>query len=226
MNVEFVPAASIDEMTARQLAVLLGRAFTDARHTERYSEKERAELTESAEGVHAAPPNPGELMPQSYLDNFPSLRNLARPPDGRRACSHFVARADGYLATHVALFAQHFRFDGLEAVGGYVEDVATDPLDLGRGLASGAMAAAIDQARLLGLDLIGLATGIQEFYRRLGWRDWDGGHTFQVVDFGLSYADEPLMLFPLTPAGEAIAARAGQMMSWRLWQFGELPLLS
>ena len=226
MKVELVPADSVDDATARQLAVLLGRAFTDVRHTERYSEEQRSELMESVVRVHEAPPNPGELMPKGYLDNFPSLRNLARPPGERRRCDHFVARAEGYLATHVALFAQHFRFEGLEAAGAYIEDVATDPLHLEQHLATSAMAAAVNRARELELDLVGLATGIQGFYHRLGWRDWEGGHTFQVVDFGLSYPDEPLMLYPLTPVGEAMASRAGQMMSWRLWRFGERPAVS
>ena len=222
---EIVPleASAIDGQTARQLAVLLGRAFTDRRHTERYSAEEQAALCPSAQRVHENPPSPGELMPQSYLDNFPALRNLARPADDRRACEHFLAFADGYAASHVAMFAQHFQFGELQAAAGYIEDVATDPLHLGEGLASEAMRRAETRARELGLDILGLATGIHEFYERLGWATWNGGHTFQVPDFGLSYPDEPLMLLPLNERGRQLARNAGQMLSWRLWQFHEHP---
>ena len=175
MQIETLPAAAVDEATANQLAVLLGRAFTDARHVERYSADERAKLLESVARVHGSPPGAGELMPSDFLDNFPTLRNLRRLPAQRRACEHLIARGDGYLAAHASLFAQHFRFGDLEAKGGYIEDVATDPLHLGQRLATSAMALAVGRARELRLDILGLATGIQEFYRRLGWRDWEGG---------------------------------------------------
>ncbi len=216
----------MDDRLARQLAVLLGRAFTDEHHVQRYSAEEEAALGEPGRRVHAAPPAPGELMPQSYLDNFPALRNFARPGPERRECEHFIAMASGYAASHVAMFAQHFQFNGIGASAGYIEDVATDPLHLGEGLASAAMRAAESHGRELELDVLGLATGIQPFYERLGWNTWEGGHTFQVSDFALSYPDEPLMLLPLTNAGEQLAAHAGQMLSWRLWRFHDRPQVS
>ena len=124
------------------------------------------------------------------------------------------------------MFAQFFRFGGDEASAGYIEDVATDPLHLGEGLASAAIRAAEEHACAIGLDILGLATAIAPFYERLGWRTWQGGHTFQVVDFGLSYPDEPLMLLPLNEAGTRLAANAGQMLSWRLWRFHDRPPVS
>ena len=216
MEIEVLQAEAVSEPVARHLAVLLGRAFTDQRHTSRYSDEERATLGAAVERVHAAHPALAELMPQAYLDKFPTLRNLARPASARRACEHFVALGDGYAAAHVALFAQHFRFKDIDAHAGYIEDVATDPLHLGNGLATRAMHLAEISARARGLDVLGLATGIQAFYARLGWAAWRGGHTFQVADFGLNYPDEPLMLLPLTPRGRELAAQAGQMFSWRL----------
>lgn len=223
MNIRRFEASAIGDDGARQLAVLLGRAFTDDLHTKRYSEEEKQTLGPSVRRVHEARPSAGELMPQSYLDNFPTLRNLARPADERRDCEHFIASAGAYAASHVAMFAQHFQFEGFEAAAGYIEDVATDPLHLGEGLASAAMRLAESRGRELGLDILALATGIQAFYARLGWRPWDGNHTFHVTDFGLSYPDEPLMLLPLTARGEALAQCSGHMLSWRLWKFGGLP---
>ena len=226
MEVARFEALEVDQSLARKVAVLLGRAFTDERHVRDYTAEQEAELGAAVHRVHRVLPAPGELMPPSYLEKFPTLRNFERPADARRACAHFIAMADGYAAAHVALFAQHFRFEGLDISGGYVEDVATDPLHLGRGLASSAMRLAEAHGRALGLDVLGLATGIMPFYARLGWRAWPGGHTFNVADFGLSYPDEPLMLLPLSPRGEQFAAGSGQMVSWRLWKFGDQASLS
>jgi len=221
--IERLDAASVDSVLARQFAVLLGRAFTDERHTERFSDEHRRQLGPAVERVHAAPPAPGELMPEPYLTLFPTLRNFARPPAERREGYHFVARAEGYLASQVSLFAQRFALGEEALSGGYIEDVATDPLHLREGLATSAMRAAEAWGRELELDVLGLATGIGEFYRRLGWEDWTGHHTLRYTGTDFSEPDEPLMLLPLTAAGERFSRRAGDMLSWRLSKFGETP---
>lgn len=216
-----LPAAEVLPDTATRIAVLLSRAFTDQRHVDRYSDEERAELGPHVARVHTAHPTAGETMPTEWLDHFPTLRNFNRTPAERREAIHLVAEAKGYFAAHVSLWAQRFLFEGEYLNGGYIEDVAADPLHLGDGLATAAMHAATQHARALGLDLLGLATGIIPFYERLGWRTWEGTHLFSVIH--LEYADEPLMLLALTRAGETFAANTGAMRSRRLWRFGEIP---
>ncbi len=212
-----VAARDVDAALARALAVLLGRAYTDERHVAGYSDDERARLLPHVERVQA---RGGELMPADYLENFPTVRNLSRPASRRREAFHVVSRDGERVNSHVSLWAQYFVFEGTRVAGGYIEDVATDPSVLGKGLASEGMRAAESMARDLGLDLLGLATGIEAFYERLGWRTWRGSHTFEVADFGLAYADEPCMLLPLTAAGEKLArAGGGDLRSWRLWWF-------
>jgi GNAT superfamily N-acetyltransferase len=223
VQIELIEAVEIDERLTRQLAVLLGRAYTDQRHMEGFSEGRRGELAPHVLRVHSAGPESGELMPQSFLENFPTLRNLARPEDRRRESVHALARTEDYVATHVSLWPQFFRCGDATAGGGYMEDVATDPLDLRRGLATAAMEAAAARAEGQGLDVLGLATSLEGFYERLGWRRWAGGHTFHVDDFGLAYPDEPLFILPLSLAGRRLAAEVGQMHSWRLWRYGETP---
>jgi len=216
-----LPAADVSSADAQRLAVLLGRAYTDQRHIDRFAPAEYAELAPHIARIHAAHPTLGQTMPAAWLEHFPTLRNFHREPAQRREAFHFVAEVDGYFATHVSLWAQRFLFDGEYLGGGYIEDVATDPLHLGEGLATASMRAATDHARAMGLDIIGLATGIGAFYERLGWRTWEGSHLFSVIH--LEYPDEPLMLLPLTAAGERFAANAGAMRSRRLWRFGEIP---
>lgn len=215
---ECLRAADLDAACALQLATLLSRAYTDERHVAAFSgERAEAWLPHVAR-VQAAHPRDHELMPQSFLDAFPTIRNARRPGPGRREGLHFVLRLEGYLATHVSLWAQEFAFADERIRGGYIEDVATDPLCLGRGFASQAMLAAETEAQAIGLDLLGLATGIGAFYERLGWRGWDGTHTMTIGEH--TFPDEPLMLLPLTPAGERLAVSAGVMESKRLPGFG------
>ncbi|HMO55251.1 MAG TPA: GNAT family N-acetyltransferase [Tepidiformaceae bacterium] len=216
-----VSAAECREPLERQAAALLGRAYTDQRHIDRWDSEQHAALDPHVARIHGSPPADLELMPPEWLDHFPTLRNFKRAPGERREAYHFIAPGEGYLKAHVSLWPQRFLFGGNFLSGGYIEDVATDPLHLGAGLASAAMATATRYAHGLRLDLLGLATGIEAFYERLGWRTWDGTHRFTVLN--LDYPDEPLMLLPLTPAGETFAANSGEMRSRRLWRFGEIP---
>lgn len=215
------PAREVDTQTARQIAVLLGRSFTDQRHTDRYTPDDHERLDAHVARIHAAHPRDGELMPADWLDHFPTFRNFNRQPAERREAFHFLVPCAAYYAAHVSLWPQRFLFEGQFLNGGYIEDVATDPLHLGEGHASAAMTAAAAFARRLELDILGLATGIAPFYERLGWRTWEGTHLFSVLH--LEYPDEPLMLLPLTPTGEAFAAMSGAMRSRRLWHFREIP---
>ena len=163
-------------------------------------------------------------MPAGFLKRFPTFRNAMKPPQVRREALHFVAPRAGYLASHVSLWSQYFVFEGLELRGGYIEDVATDPLHLGEGLAQAGMLRAARHAREFGLEVLGLATGLIGYYERLGWLPWEGGHTFHVAGRGAAYPDRPLMLLPLSEAGIALARRRGEMRSWRMMRFGEGPL--
>ena len=215
--IECLRASALDATCSLELATLLSRAFTDERHVTAFSgERAEAWLPHVAR-VQAADPLDHELMPQSFLDAFPTLRNARRPAPERREGLHFVLCFEGYLATHVSLWAQEFTFAGERVRGGYIEDVATDPLCLGRGFASQAMRAAEMEARALGLDVLGLATEIGPCYERLGWRTRDGHHTMTIGEH--SFPDEPLMLLPLTPPGERLTAGSGDMQSERLPRF-------
>ena len=135
MEFDAVRSEDVDSSLARQLAVLLGRAYTDERHIASFSLEERSLWASDVARVHSSAPAAGELMPADYLRRFPTVRNLAKPPGERRSAIHLFVKADGYLISHVSLWSQFFALDELELIGGYIEDVATDPLDLRKGLA-------------------------------------------------------------------------------------------
>lgn len=216
-----IEANELTEKDARRLGVLLGRAYTDDRHLRAYSADDLARWSADVERVHASPPVPGELMPGDYMTRFPTWRNAARPRGERREALHFVSERDGYFAAHVSLWAQVFVFDDVGLPGGYIEDVATDPLALGERLAMDAMKVAETRARELGLALLGLATGLRGYYERLGWLPWPGDHLHHTAGREGSHLDQPLYLLPLSPEGEAVTAASGMMKSWRMTRFGE-----
>lgn len=216
-----VAAPGLDEALTLQLGVLLGRAYTDERHLKAYPPDLLAQLTPDIERVHAAPPDRRELMPAEYLSQFPTLRNAGKPAAERREALHFIAAAEGYVASHVSLWPQFFDFAGAQVQGGYIEDVATDPLHLGEDLAVRGMREAERRARDLGLGLLGLATGLAGYYERLGWLLWDGEHHFRTSGREGVHLDQPLYLLPLDAAGERITTGSGVIQSWRLQRFGD-----
>ena len=223
MQFEAVEARDLDDSTICRLGVLLGRAYTDDRHVSAYPDEERTLRAPDIARVHGAAPESGELMPEDYLKRFPTWRNAARAPADRREAVHFVAQSAGYAASHVSLWAQYFVCDGIEVAGGYIEDVATDPLNLGQGLAMEGMRQAAEAARSRGLGVLGLATGLSGYYERLGWLPWDGDHVFHVAERNAAYPDQPLYLLPLSPEGDRLARLHGTMRSWRLPRFNARP---
>lgn len=223
MEFQAFRSLELDAAKARQLAVLLGRAYTDERHVRGFDPAERDLRAADITRVHAAPPAPGQLMPDDYLKRFPTIRNAMKLPSDRREAVHLIAPGEGYMASHVSLWSQYFAFDEMELRGGYIEDVATDPLHLGEGLAQEGMRQAARNARDLGLEVLGLATGLVGYYERLGWLPWEGGHTFHVAERGAAYPDRPLMLLPLSEAGLKLVSHSGEMRSWRMRRFDEVP---
>ncbi len=189
-----------------QVAVLLSRAYTEDRRVAAYTDDERARWGRHIVRVRAAVPGAGEQMPGDWLARFPTVRNLLRGPEERRRAWHLLVLREDYVAAHVALFEHHFRIDGRRPFrAGFIEDVGTDPLELGRGLASGLMTEATSLARAQGRPLVGLSTLIPGFYRRLGWLEWTGPVSFSLPDGTL--APRPLMVLPTNGLGRRIVAR-------------------
>ncbi len=218
MEIRCLASDEIDTEAGEQLAVLLSRAYTDERHARAWQGERAAAWLPQVARVQAAHPLDRVVMPDSFLAQFPTLRNARKAPEERRASLHFIAGEGGYPGTHVSLWAQRFEFEREALVGGYIEDVATDPLHLGQGMAAAAMRAAQAEAAARGLVVLGLATGIPTFYERLGWSTWRGSHAMTSGEH--TFPDEPLMLLPLGERGAWLGRQTGELRSERFPRFG------
>jgi GNAT superfamily N-acetyltransferase len=203
-----VLADHIGEQLTTEIAVLLSRAFTDSRHLADYSAADHERWDKDIEHVHTAAPADQVVMPREWLMQFPTLINLWKDPQFRRPTAHFIERRAGGLAGHVALFEHEFRVSGEEPfAAGFIEDVATDPLEIGSGVATALLSRAAEHARHLGWQWVGLATSIPEFYERLGWLRWEGAVTIRQP--GGELPEPGCMVRALDPGAEA------RLREWR-----------
>ncbi len=86
---------------------------------------------------------------------------------------HFVLDLHGVIVAHASVVERELHVADVPLRTGYVEAVATDPRQQGRGLGTRVMAevtASIRDAYGLGA----LGTGAHHFYERLGWTTWRG----------------------------------------------------
>jgi GNAT superfamily N-acetyltransferase len=201
-------AAAIDQALQDDLAVLLSRAYTDDRHLTSYSDDERKRWGTDVARLRDAVgrPHAGAAMPRAWLARFPTMRNLWREPSERAASWHFLAYAGAVLAGHVGVFEHEFWIDAEGPLrAAFVEDVATDPSALRSGVATRLMTAARDDARAAGAALMGLSTGIPEFYERLGWTCWQGPAEYRDAR-GRLWPNIGTMVLPLSTEAKAIIA--------------------
>ncbi|MEX2081106.1 MAG: GNAT family N-acetyltransferase [Dehalococcoidia bacterium] len=166
-----VTAAKIGPTLADETAMLLSRAYTGERRVGRYTQEElerwRHDIGQARLGYSP--------MPADWLQRFPTMRNLARPPMAREESQHFYSRTGTTLAGHVSVFPREFSVAGGPPFPvAFLEDVATHPQHEGEGLGSRLVEAASRWAKLNGYGLCGLSTGIPQFYERLGWVSWRG----------------------------------------------------
>jgi len=86
---------------------------------------------------------------------------------------HVVLDVGGRIAAHGAVVERVLHLGGRPVRTGYVEAVATEPSDQGRGFGSMVMAEVADVI-IEGYELGALSTGSPGFYERLGWERWTG----------------------------------------------------
>ena len=86
---------------------------------------------------------------------------------------HFVLDLDGQILGHASVVERVLEIGGRPLRTGYVEAVATAPVEQGRGHGSVVMQAATEHIRS-SFELGALGTGRHAFYERLGWETWRG----------------------------------------------------
>jgi aminoglycoside 2'-N-acetyltransferase I len=128
---------------------------------------------------------------------------------------HFMLEAEGRIVSHAAVVERELHSVDHRLSTGYVEAVATRPERRGRGHASAVMREVnqyIDRTFRLGA----LATGLHDFYERLGWRTWRGP-TFVRAQSGLLRTpdEDGLVRVRLTPTSPDLDLSAPISCEWR-----------
>jgi aminoglycoside 2'-N-acetyltransferase I len=128
---------------------------------------------------------------------------------------HFVVGEGGVIVSHASVVERQLHTNGIDLTTGYVEAVATRPLDQRRGYGSAVMREAgeyIDQTFQLGA----LGTGRHAFYEQLGWVVWKGP-TAVRTDRGLVRTPEEdgNILVRLTPQSPQLYLSAPISCDWR-----------
>jgi aminoglycoside 2'-N-acetyltransferase I len=128
---------------------------------------------------------------------------------------HFILEEGGAIVTHASVVQRELHTSGHRLATGYVEAVATWPIQQGRGYGSALMREVdehIDQTFQLGA----LGTGSFAFYERLGWVVWNGP-TFVRTDSGLirTGEDDGQVLVRLTPMSPDLDLSAPISCDWR-----------
>jgi aminoglycoside 2'-N-acetyltransferase I len=134
--------------------------------------------------------------------------------------THYVICQEGCFVAHAAVIERRLSVGGEACTGGYVEAVATDPQHGGRGYGSAIMERVAEGIRET-VDLGALATGIGDFYTRLGWERWQGptfvespeGRTRTADDDGWVY----VLRTPSTASADITDSLTCDWRSGRVW---------
>ncbi|MBY0491943.1 MAG: GNAT family N-acetyltransferase [Gemmatimonadaceae bacterium] len=120
---------------------------------------------------------------------------------------HLLGTVDGQLVSHLMWVPRTLYLDGgrpLETA--YVEAVATQPAEQGKGYATRLMRAV--PALVEAFDLAALSPSDEAWYARLGWEMWRGPLSVRDAGGVVETPDEEVMILrlPKTPAGLNVSA--------------------
>ena len=122
-----------------------------------------------------------------YLDTFPNP-------------THVLARQDGTLVSHALWITRWMQVKGKPLMKtAYVEGVATEKSQQGKGYASAVMSALAEQ--ISDFEIGGLSPAETNLYHRLGWEYWLGPLYARVEGRWLLVPEETAMIYraPNTP---------------------------
>jgi aminoglycoside 2'-N-acetyltransferase I len=148
---------------------------------------------------------------------FPSGEEAFTEQDWQHAIGglHFVLELDGRILAHASVVERELHVGGRPLRTGYVEAVASDPEQRGRGLGTRVMreVARYIQERF---ELGALATGSHHFYERLGWLTWQGPTSVRTGDGARRTPDEDgyILVLP-TPSSPQLDLTVPVSCPWR-----------
>ena len=110
---------------------------------------------------------------------------------------HVLGAVDGRVVAHGSVVRRDIHVGGRPLATGYVEGVAVEPAEQGRGHGTAVMreiGAIVTASYELGV----LGTGEHRFYERLGWRTWQGPSYVRLPSGDERTPDEDGFLMVLT----------------------------
>ncbi len=184
-------------------------------------------------GHHSAMPDPLRVRQlatdELTADEVAAIRSLldaAFAPQGDEAFTeddwqhalggvHFVADVAGEIAGHAAVVERDLRVAGSPVRTGYVEAVATAPARHRQGIGTAVMTA-VGTHLAEHFKLGALGTGQHGFYRRLGWRTWQGPSLVRTDAGDRSTPEEDgYIMVLLTPRSPPLDLQAPISCEWR-----------
>jgi aminoglycoside 2'-N-acetyltransferase I len=129
--------------------------------------------------------------------------------------THFLLEVGDRIVGHAAVVERSLAVGGRPVRAGYVEAVATAPLEQGRGLGTTLMSEVSEHIRET-FELGALGTGRHTFYERLGWRTWQGPSSVATPDGDVPTPDDDGYILVLeTPASPPLDLTAPIRCEWR-----------
>jgi aminoglycoside 2'-N-acetyltransferase I len=128
---------------------------------------------------------------------------------------HVVASLGERVVAHASVVPRQLQVGGAALATGYVEAVAVDPDEQGRGHGTTVMR---DVGAIVtdGYELGALGTGANAFYERLGWFTWQGPSYVRAADGDLRTPDDDGSIMVLrTPSTPALDIHAPISCDWR-----------
>jgi aminoglycoside 2'-N-acetyltransferase I len=128
---------------------------------------------------------------------------------------HFLLELDGKVLAHASVVERELHLGGRPVRAGYVEAVATDPDQQGRGLGTRVMhdVTSYIQERF---ELGALGTGSHHFYERLGWLRWRGPTSVRTgTGTHRTPGEDGYILILPTPSSPELDLTAPMSCEWR-----------
>jgi len=128
--------------------------------------------------------------------------------------THVLADLAGRIVAHASVVPRDIHAGDWPLATGYVEAVAVQPGEQGRGLGTAVMRVVAEIVE--NYELGALGTGEHGFYERLGWRTWRGPSSVRTDDGEQPTPDDDGYLMVLaTPTSPALDLDAPISCEWR-----------
>jgi aminoglycoside 2'-N-acetyltransferase I len=128
---------------------------------------------------------------------------------------HVVGTVDERVVAHASVVPRELHVGGVPIATGYLEAVAVDPDEQGRGYGTAVIQVA---GSIIGMryELGALGTGAHRFYERLGWFIWQGPAYVRTNDGDVRTPDEEGYIMVLrTPTTPPLDIHAPISCDWR-----------